>query len=538
MGSEGYIFFENGSIWQWTEDGNETKRANWFTIINQNKFGQIGFGQPPTEVRRDSRKIIDLNGKLVLPGLHDSHIHIYSLGECSSKLDLSGSNSITELKQMLKNYSTEHSDLSWIIGRGWDQDKLGSYPTRYDLDEIVADRPVVLWRACWHVAVINTQAMHLAGMDLNQTSWTTSGGVVDLGQDGKPNGILRESACKLIKPLIFETSDEIRLKYLSCGLQQCLQYGLTAVQTNDRKCWKLYQRLQREGNLPIRVYLTPNQDEIGSEDIPKPGTKDGLLSCDRVKLFADGSLGAETAAVRLPYRGTENKGVLIESDEDMLRKISEAEKAGYRVEIHAIGDRGAAQVLNSLRTAKVAPERRPILTHCQILGPDLIDQMRELGVIADIQPTFVITDAAFAKKRLDESVLPYSYCWKRLMESGIVCAGGSDAPVEICNPLQGIHDAIFRDCLAPEQALNFEQTLLMYTKNGAFTAMDENQLGKIKENFKADFVILKEDVTKDLSKFTRSDLVESVWVDGIERFNSTACSTLPPKTDIRGPCDC
>lgn len=184
-------------------------------------------------------------------------------------------------------------------------------------------------------------------------------------------------------------------------------------------------------------------------------------------------------------------------------------------------------MINAIRTAGIKPERRPILTHCQVLGADLIESMKELGIIADIQPSFVITDASAARKRIDESLLPYSYSWKRLIDSNVVCAGGSDAPVETSNPFQGIYDAMFRcapgaeeDCLHFAERLNFEQALLMYTKNGAFASMSENELGEIRCGFKADFVVLQEDVTKNYEKLVNDRLVNSVWVDGIERFNT------------------
>lgn len=163
-----------------------------------------------------------------------------------------------------------------------------------------------------------------------------------------------------------------------------------------------------------------------------------------------------------------------------------------------------------------------------MLGADLIKEIQELGIIADIQPSFVITDTSFVRKRLNDSVLPYSYCWKRLLDCNIICAGGSDAPIETCNPFQGIYDAMFRckpgettaDCLHIEERLSFDQALLMYTKNGAFTAMKEHELGEIRSGFKADFVVLQEDVTEDYMKLLNNNLVNSVWVDGMERFNS------------------
>jgi predicted amidohydrolase YtcJ len=191
-----------------------------------------------------------------------------------------------------------------------------------------------------------------------------------------------------------------------------------------------------------------------------------------------------------------------------------------------LGDKAAAQVISAIRQAGVPRYRRPILTHAQVLGPDLIEEMVHLGVIANIQPSFVITDAAFVNMRLDESCLPYAYCWKRMMEAGVVCAGGSDAPIETPNPFQGIYDAMFRSkdgkdkkSFFPNQCLTFPQALCMYTRNGAYAAMEENQLGEIRQNFKADFVILNENVVENFKSLLNPSLVSEVWIDGVQRYS-------------------
>lgn len=192
-------------------------------------------------------------------------------------------------------------------------------------------------------------------------------------------------------------------------MNQCLAAGITSAQTNDHKSWQLYRQLQRDGLVPIRVFLTPDHDELQQQDgMPAANTTDGLLSCHRVKLFADGSLGAETAALRRPYRNTCNRGVLIETDDDMKLKIQQAHDRGYRLEIHAIGDRAAEQVLKAIEHSSLEPKDRPILTHCQVLGPDLIPKMAHLGVVGNIQPSFTITDASWAAKRLEDEVQKYS----------------------------------------------------------------------------------------------------------------------------------
>jgi predicted amidohydrolase YtcJ len=177
--------------------------------------------------------------------------------------------------------------------------------------------------------------------------------------------------------------------------------------------------------------------------------------------------------------------------------------------------------LAALKTANVGPEKRPILTHCQILGEDLVSRMREQGVIGNIQPSFTVTDAAYVRKRLQDDIIPFSYCWKRMLDSGVACAGGSDAPIETCNPFQGMYDAIHRrkpnrpeDVFLPEECLSFDQALALYTKGGAYAVMEENKLGQLAPGFHADFVVLRKDVTQNHEALVAPDLVESVWVNG------------------------
>ncbi|KAH9181375.1 hypothetical protein AeNC1_016649 [Aphanomyces euteiches] len=281
---------------------------------------------------------------MVIPGLHDSHIHIYHMGEVAHYVDLRGADSFDELKARVIKHGEKYPEVDWIVGFGWEQDKLSSdarYPSREFLDSIPVHRPIYLWRTCFHIAVVNSAALTKAGLENTPNpSWATSvaGGVVDLDAQGLPTGILRESAVNLVQKYIIEKSDEIRLKYLRIGLQTCLEFGLTAVHTNDPHCLPLYHHLQKSKELPLRVYMTPDQHELeDSTGALGPPVNDGLIKVDRVKLFGDGSLGAETAALRQPYRNSTNIGVLMENDDAMLAKIQVAHQAGYRVEIHAIG---------------------------------------------------------------------------------------------------------------------------------------------------------------------------------------------------------
>ena len=254
--------------------------------------------------------------------------------------------------------------------------------------------------------------------------------------------------------------------------------------------------LQAAGELPLRVELTVSSGEEGT---PPPAASPPLLRCVRVKIFGDGSLGAETAALRMEYvrqapeketdepeaeveteaeaagggeGGEGNRGTMIFGPEELRRRVGAAHAAGYRLEVHAIGDAAAEAVLDAMEeelplrhtplplpmateaaaaataaaaaAAAAGTHARPVLTHCQVLGTDLIERMARLGVVANVQPSFVPTDARFVERRLPAAVHPTSYCWRSLLAAGVWCAGGSDAPVELPRPLLGMHDLMVR----------------------------------------------------------------------------------------------
>lgn len=319
----------------------------------------------------------------------------------------------------------------------------GRYPHFKDLDAVCPDKPLFLWRACWHIAVVNSAAMKSAHFDMTTPPTDICGGTVDTDENGHVTGIFRENALLLItKTMSQSKTDAQKRKFILEGLKMCVESGLTSVQTNDESCYHIYNELQQADQLPCRVYLTPTiqdldinstlggvhdispflsssltqsqlptTDESATRDTSSSVTTGGskaMLSVDRVKLFSDGSLGAETAAIRLLGASenqtessspnpnpnpspTKYKGLLTyENLEAIKDDILKASKRKYRVEVHAIGDAAAEQVLEAMEQVhSVVPLHRPILTHCQVLGSDLIERMARLGVIADVQPSFV-----------------------------------------------------------------------------------------------------------------------------------------------------
>eukprot|EP00127_Corallochytrium_limacisporum_P004370 Clim_evm4s159 gene=Clim_evmTU4s159 len=489
---------------------------------------------------------VDCKGATVLPGLIDAHIHIYLLGRSLLRCNLRGSASIEELQHRLRQHlsHTESADWTgpqdpWLCGEGWSQDTLGRLPTRQDLDAISTDRPIFLYRACFHIAVVNTKVLEMIGALDGGTFVCPEGGVLDKAPDGTLTGILRETACDAVAQYMEDISDDIREEYLLSGLNACLKAGLTQVQTNDTRAWGVYAHLDREQRLPLRVLHTPLWDEAINPKQPKdssqarsrelPGkagfvTESGLLRADRLKLFADGSLGSETAALRHPYlcangrasgeshshgssngafeKPQNNCGMLIDEPQVLQSKVQKAAENGWRLEIHAIGDLAADVALQALEKSGIdGAKAMPILTHCQLLGKDLCRRMSKLGgVVADVQPSFVPTDKDFIRARLapDSPSLEVAYAWKTLLRStlatNVVVAGSSDAPVETCDPLIGMRDAMLRggpeDPYLPEECLNFDEALHLYTISAARAGNMDALCGEIAAGRAADLTVI------------------------------------------------
>lgn len=373
----------------------------------------------------------------------------------------------------------------------------------------------------------------------------------------EPTGVIREACLQLLDEHI-EAAMPLaeRMRHLERGLRACLQAGLTAVQTNDPHAWPAYLALQQRGAVPVRVFLTIPHAEMATalrqadrtaaeRTVPLANDRVGLVSCHRCKLFADGSLGAETAALRAPYAGglCDHAGVLVVEPSVLLARIGAAHRDGYRVEIHAIGDRAAAAALDALAAAGVPPAARPILTHCQVLGADLVERMHRAGVVANVQPSFVRADARWAARRLGagSTRLAYAYAWRTLLRRGVHLAGGSDAPVESCAPLTGLYDAIFREP-APhdddddeppddgisvgadglrrwhaDQCLSFAEAVHLYTAGAAYCAGADASLGRLLPGYRADFTVLDQAVWDD-PRLLRSARILQVWVDGRRRL--------------------
>jgi len=488
--------------------------------IQNGKIIAVGSNKEIRNHVGNKTKVIDAEEKTVIPGLIDCHVHMTDFGQSLEALDLRETKSIGEMQRKLKEYSEKNPEKSWILGGRWDQEEFEErrYPNRWDLDAALADKPVFLTRVCGHMGVVNSRALQLAGIT-KETS--IEGGKIDLDEaSGELNGILRENALELVWKVIPKPGPGELENACLRACRKAVKVGLTGVHwlVNTSDEISVIQKLHCEGKLPLRVYLgIPANllDELIGLGL-LTGFGNDMVKIGFVKVFADGSLGAHTAALKEPYSDKpEVSGMMLYTQKKLNRLILKAHKAGLQVGVHAIGDRAIESVLKAFSKAlKEFPRKnhRHRIEHCSVLNPRLIEHMKSLGLIASIQPQFIISDFWIAD-RVGKARALWVYPFKTLMREGLIVASGSDCPVDPINPLLGVWAAATRKSFSQE-SLTVEEVLRTYTLNAAYASFDENKKGTIEVGKFADLTILSDDLFNVPPDKIKRAHVEMTIVDG------------------------
>jgi len=524
-----YALFYNGCIWRHCG-----KLYDW--ILFNTETGVIkdcGVESPPFE---KASNLCDLKQHWVFPGFHDSHLHVGETGKyMNEKYDLKLPKSINSFKENLATIAKMRSiSDEWLVGYNWDHHSMERMPTVEDLDAVVSNVPVVLFRVCMHICIVNSVALS----KLNISNSSDSSYIGRFGKDhskfGEPNGLLREyEGVGMVLEVLPDLSSEQKKENILVALRQCLKQGITSVHTCEDKHWNEYVSLAKSSKLPIYCYYSPFSTNIDSSNFPsKPGESYENLSCDIVKVFMDGALGSQTAAISVPYLeknvdGSENYGLMQNTEEEFKKLFAWINESGYRFEIHVIGDKATEVALNLLESTGVSPSSRPIFVHCQILRDELIPRMLKNGVVPTIQPSFVPTDSGWIDGNLPPALKGCIYPWKTLLNRGLVCGGSSDSPVETTNPLQGIYDAIYRPSpdgtpFIESECLSFTQAVNLYTCGSAYADFAEKSKGKLESGYQADIVVLDVPLQPDgvpanlceNPKLLKETSVKEVWVKG------------------------
>ncbi len=484
------------------EDSNPTAEA---VVVSDGRITFVGSRAQAETYVSDTTNIISLDGATLYPGFVDAHAHLSGIGARELTLNLEGVASLKALQAALGAYTAEN-DQSVVIGRGWIETHWpeGRFPSRWDLDDVESDRPVILYRADGHAAVANSAAIKAAG--ITGATATPFGGEIQKNALGEPIGIFIDAAMSLVGQLAPEPTREDSAEYLAVGGRVYSQYGWTGLH-NMSVSWDevdLMEALSDGGDLGIRVYNSVNPDAF--DKLVQSGHRqsgNGRIITRAVKLYMDGALGSRGAALLAPYADANSTGLILSKPEQVMPMLDLALRQGIQVNMHAIGDRANRELLNWFEAAfaAVPPSERAVSTprwrdeHTQIVHPDDIPRYALLGVIPSMQPSHAIGDMHFAADRLGDDRLDGAYAWSSFLETGVIIAGGSDAPVERGDPLIEFYAATARrdlngfqgDDWRPQEALTRSEALKMFTLWPAFASFEESQIGSIAVGKKADF---------------------------------------------------
>lgn len=489
-------------------------------FIEDGEIVVVGSDEEIRSMINSETTAIDANEKCVVPGLVDCHVHMTGFGQFLQTLEIRNASSISEVQQKLYEYAKKNPAKTWILGGRWDHEKFKEerYPTRWDLDEAVPDKPVFLMRVCGHIAVANTKALHLARITKHTH---VEFGQIDLdAKTGEPNGILRENALNLVWKIILKPTQEDLKKTCVLACKMAVENGLTCVHwlVGSSKEVRILQELHSEGKLPLRICLGIPIDLL--DDLVALGLTSGfgndMLKIGFVKILADGSLGGRTAALKKPYADQpETRGMMLYGQKKLYKLVSKANEARLQVAVHAIGDRAVEIVLKTFEKALEACPRsdhRHRIEHCSLLNPELIKRMKRSKLIASVQPHFVVSDF-WTIDRVGRERARWAFPFKTLMKEGVTVVSGSDCPVENISPVLGIWAATARTSF-PEETLTLEEALKTYTLNAAYASFDEDKRGSIEEGKLADLTILSQDLSDMPADKIRYVSVELTIVNG------------------------
>ncbi len=506
------LLLTNGNIYTVTEKQPKAEAV----AVKTNRIVFVGSNEDAKKFH--AAKIVDLHGRMVVPGFTDSHCHIFGIGEREMRLNLEGTNSREDFLARVKERVDETGPGKWITGRGWIETfwKPPQFPTRQDLDKIAPNNPVFLTRADGHASIANSAALRIARIDKNTVD--PFGGQI-LRKNGEPNGMLLDNAQDFVARNIPKPTEGEREEALLRGIDREINLGWCEIQNagSHKEDVDVIRRAFETGKIKIRfvnAVYGPGQDAQNFlREGPTINAFDHHFTQRTIKVLVDGALGSRGAALLKPYSDApETSGFLTEKPEDLQPMFEEALRRGIQVETHAIGDRANRLILDLYEQAfkAVSPDERKIrdprwrVEHAQIVDPVDIPRFAKLGVIPSMQPSHAISDLFFAPARLGIDRLMGAYAWQTFIKSGCIVPGGSDAPVERGEPMIEFYAAVARKSIKgesgegwhPEQAVSRENALRMFTIWPAYAAFQEKDKGSIEVGKLADFTVLSQDIMK------------------------------------------
>lgn len=529
------VILVNGKVW--TENPAHS-RAQAVALDGQ-RILAVGEDSAIRKLAGPDTKIIDLGGRLLLPGFNDSHVHLLLGGQSLITVQLRDANSQTRFKERIAQFAKSLLKGVWIRDGMWDHQrwKPAALPNHQLIDDVCGDHPAILWRIDGHMILVNALAMQLAGIDRNTKD--VPGGEIERDKDGNPTGILKDAATALVLRVLPPLSAEEQDRAMEAAMHEAAAHGVTSVQnmadtSEDRRQpdnFREFQKLERAGKLTFRIYESmPVRDW---KILADPGVVapfgNPYLRIGNLKAFADGALGSETAWMDEPFASHPGYSGLASPDlldiEHFYDAVRQADRAGLQISIHAIGDRANRTILDlyaRLEKENGPADRRVRIEHVQHLHPDDYARFGKLGVIASMQPYHAIDDGRWAETIISAERIKSSYAWKSLLDSRATLAFGSDWPVAPLDPVMGIYAAVTRRTLdgknpggwIPEQRISVAQAVHAYTMGSAIAEHQDAVKGSIEPGKLADLVILSDDIFSIPPEAIEKTLVEMTIFDG------------------------
>ena len=486
-------------------------------------------------IDKKKTEIIDLQGKLALPGFNDGHVHFVYGGHALMSISLDGVTSFGEIQERVRDKVKSKNEGEWISGRGWDQEILPGkrWPTKELLDEIAPNNPVDLSRICGHCTLVNSYVLRISGIT-KDTPNPPGGIIVKDSGTGEPTGILHEKAMDLIKQpqLSDRESHEMDKKAVKLAVKEAAKYGVTSVHDLDGKVG-IFKELLDEGELTVRVYageaLTSSPEKLLEYKEWKQMLVDNnhMLKFGVIKGFIDGSLGSSTALLAEPYKNNPStSGLLLMTQEELNDIVALYDKEKFQIAIHAIGDKGCNVVLNAFEESiKINGKRdsRHRIEHATVIIPEDIPRFNTLGVIPSVQPVFGPsygqTIRSFFEDRLGTERAKYTNIWKTLAQANARLAFGTDWPVESLDPMEGIYSAVSRKSISDkagnawlqDESLSVKESVEFYTLGSAYASFEEDIKGSLQVGKLADIVVLSKDIfTIPEEEILNTDVVTTI----------------------------
>ena len=474
---------------------------------------------------------INGQGKALLPGLIDAHGHVSDLGYSLLSVDIRGLASAQESAEFVANYAAQHPTLTWIKGRGWNHvlwpDQ--AFPTAAILDSQISDRPVWLERIDGHGGWANSAALRLAGIDKDTVA--PEGGEIIRDAEGNPSGVLIDNASSLITSIIPKPNDADITLALDTASKHLLSLGVTSTHDAGVSALEhpLYRQIADRGEMQVRIYgMISSSNANLAQTLAAGHSSDDkdMYSLRSIKIYTDGALGSRGAALIEPYSDRpDHSGLMLTSGEELRSLFEQSIQADFQIAVHAIGDMGNRVALDEFEHAYATVGGRHLrnrVEHAQVVAISDIQRFKSLDVITSMQPTHATSDMNMAEERIGAERLKGAYAWRTFLNQGSRVVSGSDYPIELANPFDGIHAAVTRQDKGnlpeggwiPEQAMTVEEALRSFTIDAAWAAHQEDRLGGLTPGKWAYFIVLDQDIFQGDASDLWKTRVEQTWLAG------------------------